>query len=791
MKKKIFSLVMTLTLIASIVFCSASNVFADEDSSDTAASGSADTEFSNTTESDGYDKNGKALYGDLSEFKSIAKSDSYELLMYENPSYGFVFAVKSLSTGSVWYSTPPNAGKLTNKSEKLKVCSIGTAFYTDNTGASRTLYTYEAYVAGNYKLENIDGGVRLTFNWPDLIEGKQAFTIPFTFKLTDDHFDAAVELGSIKIKSKTDGLLTSVALMPYFGCAEYDQDGYIFVPDGSGALINNDYSSRDGTVKFYDAYTYAYDSTFSSTSATLQLRNLEASTLPVFGVKGGNKGMFAIIGDGDALSRIRAVSAREGFPFTSAYAEFIVNKSDTVQDGRKSTTRSTSKSSSTKAATVSYYMLEGEQESTYVGMANVYRNYLIEQGADAKVSENLQFYMDAIGAIEKTESVAGFIVDVTKPVTTFEQTGNMVDELTKAGVDNINVRIKGWMTGGIENGPVTKINVESKLGGKSGLKSLNSKLAKNGTNLYLDTELINIYKGKSGWSLNKIAVRDMVSSLYKQYYYLRSTGARDNDNYYYRTRGVYLEKQIDSFISDYKSYKFAGISAGSLGANNYSDFYIGDRFNDASQTRDYIKAAAARLKKETGNLIVDTGNGYVLPYATTVIAPPMYDNGYEMSATDVPFIQIALHGIINYTETAHNLNSNPTIQLLRQFETGAAPYYIFTGAESSVFLDTNLNYIYSSQFDTWKDMAVDCYKQLASVFDGYCDKPITNHKIITDDVRLTVYGDELAVFVNYGGSDYDYCGITVPAGSYVKSTADAVSAAEKSAAAASSEEVAG
>ena len=61
-----------------------------------------------------------------------------------------------------------------------------------------------------------------------------------------------------------------------------------------------------------------------------------------------------------------------------------------------------------------------------------------------------------------------------------------------------------------------------------------------------------------------------------------------------------------------------------------------------------------------------------------------------------------------------------------------------------------------------------CGKVIAEVFNGYCDKPITDHRVLTEDVRLTVYGGDMAVLVNYGDQDYQYGAIKVPAEGFVK-----------------------
>lgn len=767
MKKRFWFWLTTLALLLVFVVSSAAPVVfaAPDEASET------ETEFSNDETTQTVNGNAAPLFHGLDGFTSVAKTSDRELLIREIDKVGLVLAVKDVGTGRVAYSVSPGASQL-DEGEQIRALSFGIVYYVDRTGTTQRAYTGSALLAGNYEKEDIEGGVRYTFTFDDLDKG-QGFSVPFTFRVVEDRFEAAVELNSIKVDKECTSTVASVALLPYFGCADYGTDGYMLIPDGSGTLIANDYSSRDGVVKYFATYVYGYDSTIHNTTTNMHLNHTEATTLPVFGCKSGDQSMFAVIGAGDALSMVKAVSSRESFPFTSTYAEFLVNKQDSYTDGTKTTSRTTSRGSNTEAATVSYYMLF-EKDSNYVGMASCYRRTLIEAGAESKVSADLPFYMDVVGAIRKSESVLGFVTDVTKPITTFKQAEDMVNALSDGGVKDINVRYLGWNDGGIESSAVTGIKVESKLGGESGLKKLMETVSGKQGRLFLDVELIDIYSGKMGWQLNKIAVRDMVSSISNQYYYKLNIGTANENNYYYHVRGEFVQKQIDSFLEEYKALGLSGISVGSLGDSNYSDFYIGDRFCDAYENREYFRNALAGLEKEVGTVLVDGGNGFALPYVDTVIAPPMYDSGYEMSMTEVPFLQIALHGLVSYTESAHNLNSQPTVQFLRQLETGSVPYYIFTGEESSMFLNTNMNYIYTSQFETWKDTAIECYATMAKVLNGYCDKPITDHRVLTPDVRVTVYNDDLAVLVNYSDADYVYGDITVPAEGYATVKASAL-----------------
>ena len=770
MKKRLIFGLLTLALLLVFVVSSAAPVaFADDPEVTDAPS----TGFSNDETVQATNTNAAPLFTDLTGFESVAKTSDRELLLRSFDGLGMVLAVKDLKTGRVAYSVSPKVTQL-KEGEQIDALSFGIINYMDRTGTNQRVYTGTAYLAGDYKREDLDNGVRFTFTFDD-IENGEGFAVPLTFRVVDDHFEAAVEIKNITVREDCTSTVMSISLLPYFGCAEYGTDGYMLIPDGCGMLIDNNYSSRDGTVKYFETFVYGYDDTIHNSTTNMHLNHTEDTTLPVFGCKSGDQSMFAIIGEGDALSMVKAVSSREAFPFTSTYAEFLVNKQDSYTDGAKSTSRSTSRSSNTEAATVNYYMLY-EDESDYVGMASCYRDYLIAAGADSKVSADMPFYMDLVGAIRKQESVLGFVTDVTKPITTFEQAEDMVKALSEAGVKDINVRYLGWLKNGMEGPAVTSINVESKLGGEKGLKKLTETISSLNGRLFLDFELIDLYSGKAGWQLNKVVVRDMVSSISKMNYYKLNIGTADEKNFYYHVRGEYISKQIESFLGDFQKLGVSGISVGSLGDSNYSDFYIGDRFTDAYENREHIRNALAGLKKDVGSVLIDGGNGYTLAYADTVIAPPMYDSGYEMSETEVPFLQIALHGIVTFTESAHNLNSQPTVQLLRQLETGSVPYYIFTGEESSKFLNTNMNYIYTSQFDTWKKTAVECYETLSTVLNGYGDKPITDHRVVTQDVRVTVYNNDLAVLVNYSDEDYTYGDIVVPAESYTTTKASALPA---------------
>ncbi len=778
MKKRLIFLFLTvISVLAIMISTGAVAAFADNDTTPT----DVDTGFVNDGAAVTPAEDVAPLYADISEFKKVASSSSKELYMLEIKGKAIVFAIKDTATGSVIYSAPANCTAL-GDAQVAELTNHAVLNYLDSQGVSQKANTSTAVAAGQYKLENIDNGVRITYEFPDASKGL-GFTVPMTFVIKDDHFDVSVEMNAIVISEETKSDLISISVMPYFGCAEYTDDGYIFVPDGSGALIDNDFKALDGGVKYYSTYVYGRDATLNVSS---KLGHVEATTLPTFGTKADDKAWVGVIETGEAVAMVKAVSARETFPYTQSYCEFMYNKSDVFQSKTswniKDYRQTALEPTDLEQATVRFYGLSGD-DADYVGMAKSYRKFLIEKGAGSDISADLPFYADIIGAFQKTESVVGFVTDVTKAATTYTEAQEIVKSLSDLGIKNISVRYTGWMNGGTETSIVTNSKHESKLGSKQDLMDLNAIVEAQGGTTFLELELVEMYKTKSGWNENKFAVRNILNNHAEQFVYKRNTGMPITDYNYYLCRPEFFQTQVDKFFKDFSSYGIKGVSSGTLGNSNYSDLNNSEKYyRDAQQVNTAMVDALASIESnvgEQGKVMVNVGNSAMIPHADVVVGAPMYNNGYEMTYTDVPFIQIALHGLVTYTETAHNLCNDQQSQLLRQLETGTVPYYLFTEAESSVFLNTRLNYIYSSQINTWKDTAASDYRTLADVLNGYCDKEITDHVLITNDVRATTYDNDRVVIVNYGATAYKLGATAIASNDYAVMTVDAFNDAIK------------
>lgn len=257
-------------------------------------------------------------------------------------------------------------------------------------------------------------------------------------------------------------ILSSITSLKYFGAGDLNTDGYIFLPDGSGSIVEYEdfYNSERQDNVAIDLNLYGSDFTYSKATGY----HNEAVTMPIFGLVSEvsanrntlanlNKdafatGFFAVIEDGSSLTKISAKF--DSNKLASAYISFTPVPSDqfsTSASGIGGTMYTmVAESRYTGSYVTKYTMLTDTALSaaagdtttyapTYVGMADCYRDYLKDKGALApleNVAEDLPLYIEALGSMNVIERILTFPVTVSKPLTTFDDIIKMYDELAGA-----------------------------------------------------------------------------------------------------------------------------------------------------------------------------------------------------------------------------------------------------------------------------------------------------------------------------------------------------------------------
>ena len=216
--------------------------------------------------------------------------------------------------------------------------------------------------------------------------------------------------------NKEDYRVQKLSVYPAFNCAdESKNEGYLFVPDGAGALF-----PMDSGITTYGDYTRPiYDNTRYGN--LYNIRGYKEDTpMPVFGMyhTGGDKtgsGFFAVIESGAELAwyatAIKSAPGQEGgHVYNAAFATFEVMQSASVRVFGPFASQTNSYLVTADPAkmdcTVRYYVV-GE-DADYATYADIYRNYLV--GGDAsKLNYNneAKLYINLLGAVTLKDSILG------------------------------------------------------------------------------------------------------------------------------------------------------------------------------------------------------------------------------------------------------------------------------------------------------------------------------------------------------------------------------------------------
>lgn len=600
-------------------------------------------------------------------------------------------------------------------------------------------------------------------------EAKPWFRIPLTYQLDGDNL--VVTVNPEEVEYNTNGYyLVNIDVLRYFG-ASLNEDGYLFVPDGSGALIN--FNNGKTNEASYGANVYGQDATMVYTTwYQSQVDAQNTVKLPVFGIKDNNKALFAVIEGGDAYATIKADVAGKYTGYNDAYASF-----NYLQYG--------STSLSDMVGAQSYYMysdavFEGEyklrysfltgEQADYSGMAACYREYLTETGVlgDKITEQALPFYAEYIGAIDKPKTFMGIKYDAVEAVTTFAQAEKITKLLKENGVENLNIIYSGWMNGGLRGTAATKLNVESKLkAGGTSLSEFQKYVKSIGADLYMTTELQYVYEDDffDGYSSIKYAPR-----------YFDNTVIKINR---YGLASRVTEDELANLISPYhvtsitkkltkglKKQGVTGVNLGTLSWELFSDLQS-SVYTDRQMAVRENSAAMQTLQEAGQKLMGDNANAYAFGYADELVNVPLYSNNYRIIDEEVPFYEMVLHGYVCYAGEAMNLADDYTTALLKSVESGAGLYFKWIYEDNSVLKDTEYDYLYSVNYEVWLEQATADYARMNRELGSLSGYEILSHEYVQENVAKVTYADGSVVYVNFTKQNVTVDGVTISAKDYV------------------------
>jgi hypothetical protein len=699
--------------------------------------------------------------------------------------------VEDRRNGKLWTSNPMEP--LSDQ----KTILDDAVFQLNYTNARRqmTNLASSASEKPDLSFQSIQDGVRVVYDIPKL---KLNITADYALKeeprqdvpgQTLVYLQVTIPDGAVKEggdcsapTSTTCFMVVTLELLPLFGAAPIGSDGYILIPDESGAIVRfkpeyPQYRQR------YSAQIYGQDAAAQAFMGTGQGGGQGQSTvfqyrprLPLWGLKDGPAAYAGIVTEGEYQANVNGYLAGYITNANRASAEFIYRRQASIPRRRTLFVNRIEDNQIPGERQVRYVLLSGD-DANYAGMAKSYRDYLIKSRGLKKLPDQApRPELDInMGALRRSAFNDQFI-----PMTTFDQTIQMLQGFLDRGVRDFDVNLIGWNDGGSRGYWPRRYPAEQDLGGNEGLRRLTDFAHKNGIRIYLADNYLFGYLVSSGgifgqlpgirnlwpnWSYGFNSRFDTIRGVNKLPVFSGSRTGRGQN------LGLYLLNPIiarDNYAHrDFPTHKKLG--ADGIVLNYMGRLLMSDTNERYPLSRGEVAESWMKLLDDSRQLLgaaqVEGSNGYVIGRTDRIYDAPV-DSLDAFGDVAVPTYHIATQGLAVRTTWAVNLRNDPKTEILRQIEWGLQPIYYLTNQPAADLIRANA-FVYSSQYEDWVEPATAEYKKMRDEFGYLTGKFITNHEILANRVNRVTYEDGTQIVVNYNPDPYTGPGGPVDAYSYV------------------------
>ncbi|GHU02341.1 hypothetical protein FACS1894147_04020 [Spirochaetia bacterium] len=636
----------------------------------------------------------------------------------------------------------------------------------DNTQEHMKAQIEEFFTAAGYTLEDYDEDVARYD--PSGASEKPVFNVTLRYEL--DGPSLLVSVPFDKIAYRKSYPVTQLQLLPFFGAGGLEDEGYLFVPDGSGALItfNNGKQGQNA----YSNNVYGWDEGLSREAVISDNK----APYPVFGIQKNGAALLCIIEEGASYAGVRADVSGRNCSYNSVFGQFTLIHGALMDIAGK--------------VDKAIYLYEaqlpaGERiverfipcaEDSYSGMAKEYRAYLQKNnpslanvGASAPAAAGVPVAVEIIGAVNKIQHRLGFPLDLPLKLTSYKEAEAMAGDFARMGWKNAQIKLTGWFNGSVDHSVPSGIKLIGDLGSKKDFKNLAGSVKKNGYGFYAEGDFLYMKDDRlfDGFSLFGDAARYVSRRRVETYPYsfVWFGERKDWGKLAYLARPAYMQELVGGFVTEGAKLGIENIAFRTIGSKLGGD-YNEKRLVSREASMNMQRELLAQLKQSGTGVLVNSGYVYTLPYADFITDLALGDQGFGITDEPVPFYEIAIHGLVPYTGRAINLAEDYTKNLLKTIETGAGLYFSFMTEETAVLQETKFRQFYANEYGKWVHDADALYQRFTKDFDGLYNQTIEDHQILAPGVTVTTYGNGVKVLVNASEAAYRYNGQTIRANDY-------------------------
>lgn len=656
----------------------------------------------------------------------VAEVDGYALL-WEKETSRLILKTNDFK----WNSTPDNENTALDMSVKIS--------YIENT-KSVEMETDSAVLlqnGGYISAKRIENGIRLTYYFTDV-----KISFPVEYQLDENGFTANIITDQI---SEDNYKLYSISLLPFFASAKNNTDSYVLVPSGSGALMYTDDNTR--ALRTFDGEIYGSDENLQN---TFEFTQYEAVRLPVFGVKNENAAILGIAENGAESGRVVAQCGDSSIGYSSAYVKFNVRgyANAYVKDVYGNNTevkKFTDGIVKTKKLGVRYISVNGG----YSQMAEVYRNYLYENGLKDSDNETPDVMLEFLGGARTRNLFLGIPYYSFYSTTTVKQVKTILEDIYKNNSANAVSVLKGFGEDGLDYGKLGGgFKLSGNLGTKKDLKNLISYSQEHNSTLAFDFDLI--YFNKSTGGLSKSFDVAKTANSVATTKYIRSIVTGENDGATLSAKllsRAKISNAAQKAADALEKYGFSSVSASTLSSTAYSD-YGGSDYYCKAKTASEVKKAINMLKGKNRSFVAQNANIYAVLNADYVMGTPSASSKENAFDVEIPFYQMVLRGVLPISSSAINLAENWNQEYLFAVSTGCIPYYTVCAEYDDTLITNRNNALAASCYDGIKDRISEDINKYGELL-----KLLSNSKIVSyehnGNISETVFDNGIKVYVNW------------------------------------------
>lgn len=670
------------------------------------------------------------------------------------------FAVENRKDNTFWYSVPLNAEDDTTAINIAAMKSLLTFTYYDEKNYAMVSVNSFADSAGlgGLKVQKLKNGLRFNFTFPEI-----EITVPLSILLNEDgSISAKVDVTGIKEEGKHK--IYDMTLLPYFCVAARNDDGFILVPDGSGAVmkLNN---GKTG----YESYSQPVYGGDAGEISRTKMPDFEKIYMPVYGLVRSGSAVFVNIVSGAAGSSVSAVCSGVESDYNAVWNTFSLRKVTTYSldqgwQGAKSFSVYQETPPTIKSIENRYHFLSGD-DAGLRGMAEKYRECLGLR--DKAANGEGTVFLEMLGATLRTKSVMGFPRETRMVATKYSDAKNILNELKSKGVNNIALRYLEWDSRSVEGKILNKAKAESKLGGKRGLLNLAEYAVENEIGFYPDVDPAVYSKTSYPFQQYFAATKNMNLEVNRYYPYKRNILNMDTDRTsWYTLNFKKLEKTAASFIKSYERLGIKGLSVSGISSIVTSDYSkrkaIVEPWQGAEKYTAIIESYSEKVE-----LMLDAPLMPNAIFASKIVNLPESSN-FDMLDYGVPFYQMVISGAVEYSSRSANLSDDPSKAVISALRTGSNLQYSLTkNAGSDIVKDTLYDNWIGTDAEKWSDTVAKQASELKAAYKKLGSKRLVDFKVRQSGLTVSCYEGGGELWLNETTEEITDGDITIPAGDYL------------------------